>query len=122
MEATKNETARQRRETARIEEGRHKKFDRNLRIIAGVVTVLGAAATTLMKVMEAEQAYRKSKTKRVKGRGARPKQLKAPPKAKARRIPRHFRLLSNTAALHNLQIQANKALRMAKSLRGGGNG
>jgi thiamine phosphate synthase YjbQ (UPF0047 family) len=48
------------------------KFDRQLRIWAGVITVLGTAATTIMTIMEAEKEVRK----RVKGKKPRLKRAK----------------------------------------------
>jgi len=66
------------------------KFDRKLRIVAGVITVLGTAATTVMTIMEAEKEVRK----RVKGKKPRLKRartvkaLKAPSKEHRLRVRR----------------------------------
>jgi hypothetical protein len=108
--------AKQRREQAKREEEQHRKFDRNLRIIAGVVTVLGAAATTLMKVMEAEVAYRsRNKAKKVQGKVV-TRRLKAPPKQKRKTIPAHWRALDDPKKLHDLQQKANAVFKLSQAL------
>jgi hypothetical protein len=117
--AARRAAAHHRREQERIEADRHHKFDRNLRVIAGVVTVLGAAATTLMKVMEVEQNYR-NKPKKVKGRVVRTKRLKAPPKQKRQKLAAYWKLTSeHSPELIKLQKQANAVLKLARRLKGG---
>jgi hypothetical protein len=112
----RREEARRRREEEKREAERHRKFDRNLRVVAGVVTVLGAAATTLMKVMEIESAHRARKIKVVKGKTRTVRKLKAAPKPKRLAIPQHMKLLLDDTAVQKLQMDARATLRMAKKL------
>jgi hypothetical protein len=94
------------------------KFDRNLKIVAGVISVLGVAATTVMTIMEAEKEVRK-KMKQVKGRhrtvkkGGKKKALKAPPKRKVGvKKP-----VINERQLLSLEKRAEKVLDQAKELK-----
>jgi thiamine phosphate synthase YjbQ (UPF0047 family) len=94
------------------------KFDRNLKIVAGVISVLGVAATTVMTIMEAEKEVRK-KMKQVKGRhrtvkkGGKKKALKAPPKKKAAKL----KPIINERQLLRLEKQAEKVLDQAQHLK-----
>jgi hypothetical protein len=96
------------------------KFDRNLKIVAGVISILGVAATTVVTIMEAEKEIRrkrkrsKPKTKRVTGPKAKSvKALKAPVKKK---LARH-RPIINERDLLKLEKQAEKVLDAAQQLK-----
>lgn len=102
-----------------LQQQANNKFDRNLKIVAGIISVLGVAATTVMTIMEAEKEVRKT-MKRVKGRhrtvkkkgGAR-KALKAPPKKKVGvKKP-----VIDERQLLKLERQAEKALDAANELK-----
>lgn len=102
-----------------LQQQANNKFDRNLKIVAGIISVLGVAATTVMTIMEAEKEVRKT-MKRVKGRhrttkkksGAK-KALKAPTKKKmAKKKP-----IINERDLLKLEKQAEGVLSAARELK-----
>lgn len=94
------------------------RFDRNLRIIQGVVSVLGTAAATVMTIMEAEKAVRnrnqkkekKAQVIRIKSKTT-AKALKAPPKEMRRESPLSMRNMKK------LQNAANRVLKDALKLK-----
>lgn len=95
------------------------KFDRNLKIVAGVISVLGVAATTVMTIMQAEKEVRKT-MKRAKGKHRTVKSkktLKAPAKKLARRKMAVRKPIINDHQLLVLEKQANRVLEAARELK-----
>jgi hypothetical protein len=93
------------------------KLDRNLRILAGIINILGAAATTVMTIMQAEK-------KAQKGRAAKERRALTQGKSKGKgKKPAPKRKLASkkTAsdkALLKLQSKAKDVLAEAKKLNG----
>lgn len=101
------------------------RFDRRMRIITGIVSVIGVAATTVMTIMEAEKSVhdrKRAKVREVKTtKGSKkkkgPKLLKAPPKQKRLKASLEHQARIEDKQLATLQTVVQRTLVKAKKLQ-----
>lgn len=102
------------------------RFDRRMRIITGIVSVIGVAATTVMTIMEAEKSVhermKRAKVREVKTtKGSKkkkgPKLLKAPPKQKRLKASLAHQARIEDKQLATLQTVVQRTLVRAKRLQ-----
>lgn len=100
------------------EQQRQHKFEQKIRIIGGIISVLGVAASTVMSIMQIEKQAR-GRMKKVKGRTVKTKQPKL---LKGQAAKKKHARSSSMAKLSRIDVRqlkkdADEALKQAEALK-----